>query len=125
MELQFRYKFYKDPKFTFLKSIGIKNIFQAFDAGDDIGFIGILHLYWMPDPTGTVTDIWESEWIDTPAEALALSQAISQNKLYDEEKVVRAHRKEIEVMAELEAMKQLREKARDEATEESNNFLWN
>ena len=125
MEMQFRYKFYKDPKFPFLKSIGIKNVFQAFDAGDEIGFIGILHLYWMPDPTGTVTDIWESEWIDTPHEGVALAKAVSQNKLYDEEKVVRAHQKAILEIAEAEGMRQLREKARDEATEDSKNFLWN
>jgi len=125
MEMQFRYKFYKDPKFPFLKSIGIKNVFQAFDAGDEIGFIGILHLYWMPDPTGTVTDIWESEWIDTPHEGVALAKAVSQNKLYDEEKLVRSHMEENAKMAELEAMRQLREKARDQATEDSKNVLWN
>ena len=125
MELQFRYKFYKDPKFPFLKSIGIKHVFQAFDAGDDIGFIGILHLWWVKDSTGTVTDIWESEWIDTPHEGMALAKAVSQNKLYDEEKVVRAHMKEIAKMAEVEGMRQLREKARDDATEESEKVLWN
>ena len=125
MELQFRYKFYKDPKFPFLKSIGIKHVFQAFDAGDDIGFIGILHLWWVKDSTGTVTDIWESEWIDTPHEGMALAKAVSQNKLYDEEKVVLAHMKEIAKMAEIEGMKQLREKSRKDATEESEKVLWN
>lgn len=137
VELQFRYKFYKDPKFSFLKSIGIKNVFQAFDAGDDIGFIGILHLYWMPDPTGIVsapegfsrdrvtTGVWESEWIDTPQEGIELALSFSQNKLYDEEKLMAFHQQEILRMAELEALRQLREKARDAATEQSKNVLWN
>jgi hypothetical protein len=137
MELQFRYKFYKDPKFPFLQSMGIKHIIQGFDAGDDVGFIGTLHLWWESDPTGTVsapegfsrdsvaTGVWESEWIDTPAEALALAVSIRQNKNYDEEKLMMGHMKEIQKIAELEAMRQLREKARDEATKESENVLWN
>ena len=125
MEMQFRYKFYKDPKFPFLKSMGIKHVIQGFDAGDDIGFIGMLHLWWVKDSTGTVTDIWESEWIDTPQEGIALAKALAQNKLYDEEKLVRAHMKEIQKMAEKEGMKQLREKSRKDATEESEKVLWN
>jgi hypothetical protein len=125
MELQFRYKFYKDPKFPFLQSIGIKHIIQGFDAGDDVGFIGTLHLWWVSDPTGTVTGIWESEWIDTPREAVELAISIRQDKLYDEEKLVAAHKKEIEKMAEEEAMRQLREKAREQAEQESEKVLWN
>jgi len=137
MELQFRYKFYKDPKFPFLKSIGIKHVFQTFDAGDDIGFIGILHMWWVSDPTGTVsapegysrdsvaTGIWESEWIDTPHEGVALAKAVTQNKLYDEDKLIWAHAEEIQKLAQKKAMLQIREKARKDATEESKNFLWN
>ena len=125
-EMQFRYKFYRDPKFPFLKSIGIKHVIQGFEhPHEDVGFVGILHLWWVPDPTGTVTDIWESEWIDTPHEGMALAKAVSQNKLYDEEKVVLAHMKEIAKMAEVEGMRQLREKARVDATEESEKVLWN
>ena len=123
MELQFRYKFYKDPKFPFLQSMGIKHVVQGFDAGDDIGFIGMLHLWWVADPTHTVIGIWESEWIDTPQEAVALAISFKKNLLYDEEKVVAAHMKEIQKMAEIEGMKQLREKARDDATEESEKVL--
>lgn len=125
MELQFRYKFYKDPKFPFLKSMGIKHVIQGFDAGDDVGFIGTLHLWWVSDPTGTVTDIWESEWLDTPQEAIELAISIRQNKLYDEEKLVQSHKKAIAELAEMEAMRQLREKARKVAEEESEKVLWN
>jgi len=44
-EMQFRYKFYRDPKFPFLKSIGIKHVIQGFEhPSDEVGFIGMLHL---------------------------------------------------------------------------------
>ena len=125
MEMQFRYKFYKDPKFPFLKSLGIKHVIQGFDAGDDVGFIGTLHLWWVSDPTGTVTDIWESEWIDTPHEGIELAKALSKNRVYDEEKLVQTHMKEIQKMAEEEAMKKLREKSREQAEEESYTVLLN
>tara|TARA_B100000809_G_C14669620_1_gene362726 strand:+ start:61 stop:498 length:438 start_codon:yes stop_codon:yes gene_type:complete len=125
MELQFRYKFYKDPKFPFLQSIGIKHVIQGFDAGDDVGFIGMLHLWWVSDPTGTVTGIWESEWIGSPHEGIALAHALSQNRIYDEEKLIQSHQEAMQKIAHKEAMKQLREKAREEATEESEKVLWN
>tara|TARA_B100001179_G_scaffold43629_1_gene28851 strand:+ start:611 stop:1048 length:438 start_codon:yes stop_codon:yes gene_type:complete len=125
MELQFRYKFYKDPKFPFLQSLGIKHIIQGFDAGDDVGFIGTLHLWWVSDPTGTVTGIWESEWIDTPREAVELAISFKKNLLYDEEKLVQSHKKAIAEMAEKDAMRQLREKAREQAEQESEKVLWN
>ena len=125
MELQFRYKFYKDPKFPFLQSIGIKHIIQGFDAGDDVGFIGTLHLWWVSDPTGTVTGIWESEWIDTPREAVELAISFKKNLLYDENKLIQSHQQAIQKMAEKDAMRQLREKAREQAEEESKTVLWN
>jgi len=125
MEIQFRYKFYKDPKFIFLPSLGIKHVFQTFDAGDDIGFIGILHLWWVPQKNKNFAHIWESEWIDSPIEGVRLAKAVSQNKLHDEDKLVASHRKEIQKMAEVEAMKELREKSRKIAEEESKNYLWN
>lgn len=125
MEIQFRYKFYKDPKFPFLKSLGIKNILQGFDAGDEVGFIGTLHLWWVADPTGTVTDIWESEWIDTPKEAIFLAQEIQKNKLYNEEKLVEIHNNEIKMMAERKANLLYREKIREEEEEKSKTVLWN
>ncbi len=125
MEMQFRYKFYKDPKFPFLQSLGIKHVVQGFDAGDDIGFIGMLHLWWVADPTGTVTGIWESEWIDTPREAVELAISFKKNLLYDEEKLVQSHKKAIAEMAEKDAMRQLREKAREQAEQESEKVLWN
>jgi len=125
MELQFRYKFYKDPKFPFLQSIGIKHVIQGFDAGDDVGFIGLLHLWWVADPTRTVIGIWESEWLDDPLEAIELAQSFDNDRLYDEAKLVQSHKEAIQKIAEKEAMRQMREKVRGEETEKSEKVLWN
>jgi|TARA_B110000116_G_scaffold174066_1_gene150557 hypothetical protein len=124
MELQFRYKFYKDPKFPFLQSIGIKHVVQVFDGGDEIGFIGILHLWWVPS-TNSDIGLWKSEWIDTPQEGIELAASFKKDLLYDEDKLMAFHQKEILKMAEEKALLELREKARDAATEQSKNVLWN
>ena len=60
LEMQFRYTFYKDPKFAFLQSLGIKNVFQTF-ASDETGVIGTLHLYWTPEDSG-ITYADEKAW---------------------------------------------------------------
>ena len=127
MEMQFRYKFYKEPQFLFLQSLGIKHVIQGFDAGDDIGFIGMLHLWWMPDPTGTVTGIWESEWINTPQEGVALAQKIGEDLhlLYDIGKLEQVSKQYIQKLAEKEMMKQIQSKIEKEEEEESNTVLWN
>ena len=127
MEIQFRYKFYKEAQFPFLQSLGIKHILQAFDAGDDIGFIGMLHLWWVSDPTGTVTGIWESEWFNTPQEGVALAQKIDQDlrKIYNIEKLEQTQMQYIHSMAEKEMMKQIQAKIMKEEEEESKTVLWN
>ena len=127
MEMQFRYKFYKEPQFLFLQSLGIKHVIQGFDAGDDIGFIGILHLWWVPDPTGTVTGIWESEWINTPQEGVALAQKIGEDLhlLYDIGKLEQVSKQYIQKLAEKEMMKQIQSKIEKEEEEESKTVLWN
>ena len=126
MEMQFRFKFYKDTKFPFLKSIGIKHVIQGFEhPSDEVGFIGMLHLWWVPDPTGTVTDIWESEWLDTPHEGIALAQSLDNNRMFDVGKLVQAHAKAIHNIAEQEVMKQIQDKIRKEEEEESKTVLWN
>ena len=126
MEMQFRYKFYKDPKFPFLQSIGIKHVIQGFEhPSDEVGFIGILHLWWVSDPTGTVTGIWESEWLDTPHEGIALAQALDKTRVYDVEKLVQTHTQAIHNIAEREVMKQIQAKIEKEEEEESKTVLWN
>ena len=127
MEIQFRYKFYQDPKFPFLQSIGIKHVIQGFDAGNDVGFIGMLHLWWVSDPTGTVTGIWESEWINTPQEGVALAQKIGEDLhlLYDIGKLEQVSKQYIQKLAEKEMMKQIQSKIEKEEEEESKTVLWN
>ncbi len=125
-ELQFRYKFYRDPKFPFLKSIGIGHVIQGFEhPHEDVGFIGMLHLWWVPDPTGTVTDIWESEWLDTPHEGIALAQTLDKNRPYDVHKLEEIAHNYAQKIAEKEVIKQIQEKIRQEEEEESNTVLWN
>tara|TARA_Y100001949_G_scaffold18209_1_gene12947 strand:- start:7 stop:426 length:420 start_codon:yes stop_codon:yes gene_type:complete len=126
METQFRYKFYKDPKFPFLQSIGIKHVIQGFEhPHEEVGFLGMLHLWWVPDPTGTVLGIWESEWLDTPHEGLALAQTLDTNRIYDVHKLEEVAHNHAQKMAEKEVMKQIQAKIRQEEEEESKTVLWN
>ena len=60
MEVQFRHQLYKKPEFTFLPSLGVRDIFQGF-GNDELGFIGFLHLKW-------IRKEWRSIWYDTPEE---------------------------------------------------------
>ena len=125
-EMQFRYKFYRDPKFPFLKSIGIKHVIQGFEhPHEDVGFIGMLHLWWVPDPTGTVTDIWESEWLDTPQEGIALAQMLDTHRIFDIKKLEQIHHQTVQQLAEKEVMKQIQDKIEKEQEEESKTVLWN
>ena len=41
LEQQFRFKLYQDPKFPFLPAMGLKHLFQSFDAKEH-GYIGTL-----------------------------------------------------------------------------------
>ena len=78
VEQQFRYKFYKDPKYPFLPAMGIKHIFQGFDAQED-GYVGTLHL-WYTNESGElsyhtkdkefISGYWKSRWIDDAVEAV-------------------------------------------------------
>ena len=98
METQFRYKFYQDVQFPYLHSLGIRHVLQGF-GNEEVGFIGILHLWWVNEDSGIVYDnpkkwpvaikgIWKSEWLNHPQEAIALAQKIQDKKPYDEEKLV-------------------------------------
>ena len=98
METQFRYKFYNSTEFPFLQSIGINHIIQGFEAPDEMGFIGVLHLWWTPDESGIVYDkprkfkaigTWNGEWLDRPEEAIELAIQIQKNRPYDENKLIR------------------------------------
>ena len=51
LEQQYRFKFYQDPKYPFLPAMGIKHIFQGFDAQED-GYVGSLHLWYTNEGVG-------------------------------------------------------------------------
>jgi len=77
------------------------------------------------DPTGTVTGIWESEWLDTPHEGIALAQSLDNNRMFDVGKLVRTHTQAIHDIAEQEVRKQIQAKIEKEEEEESKTVLWN
>ena len=146
MEVQFRYKFYQDVQFPYLQSLGIRNVLQGF-GNEDVGFIGVLHLWWVNEDNGIVYDnprkcpvqikgVWKSEWLNYPQDALALAKKIQDKKLYDEDKLVQIHQNHIRQMtekrAEEEIIRQIREKQgiespSDEDVEEEAKkvILWN
>ena len=89
METQFRYKFYNSTEFPFLQSMGVRHILQGFEAPPQIGFIGMLHLWWTPEESGIVyknprtivaKGTWKSEWFDSPEDAVEIAQQILAEK---------------------------------------------
>ncbi len=64
LEMQFRHQFYKDPKFPFLQSVGIKDVFQSF-ASEEFGDIGTLRLYYDHKE-------WKAQWFDSHEDALEI-----------------------------------------------------
>jgi len=97
METQFRYKFYNTTEFPFLQSIGVNHIIQGFEAPDELGYIGALHLWWAPDESDIVYDkprkfkvigTWHGEWLDRPEDAIKLAMQIQESKPYDENKLI-------------------------------------
>ena len=141
MEVQFRYKLYNDTQFPYLQSLGIKNILQAF-GNEEIGFIGILHLWWVNEDNNIVYDkpretpvkikgIWKSEWLNDPKEAVALAQKLEDEKPFDENKLVQIQqnyvKQMIEKRAEKEIIKQIHEKQQEEQLTEEipKKILWN
>ena len=142
MEVQFRYRLYNDTQFPYLQSLGIRNILQGF-GNEDVGFIGILHLWWVNEDNNIVYDnprkcpvqikgVWKSEWLDDPKDAVAIAQKLEDEKLYDESKLIQIHQNHVksvmEKRAKKEMMKQIREKQEEEellSGEIPENILWN
>jgi len=129
MEVQFRHKFYQDIQFPYYHSLGIKNIFQSF-ASEEVGFIGMLHLWWVNEDSGIVYDnprkgqvvikgIWKSEWFNTAAEGMAAVQKITKEKIYDEEKLVSAAHNYIIQKTEEKAKKEMERLLREQQGIES------
>ena len=136
LEQQFRYKLYQDPKFPFLHSMGLKHLFQSFDAQED-GYIGTLHLWWSNEsgePSYHTKDKhfisggWYSEWIDDATKAVELAMECEKKNNPYAEKLMRAFVKEQERQLEISAKKKLEERYKKnmkEMEEESKTVLWN
>ena len=136
LEQQFRYKLYKDPKFPFLHSMGIRHLFQSFDAQED-GYIGTLHLWWSNEsgePSHHSKDKhfisggWYGEWIDDATKAVELAMECEKKDNPYAEKLIEVHRKEAELQSEKLAKKMLDKRFKEqmeEMVEESKTVLWN
>ena len=136
LEQQFRYKLYQDPKFPFLHSMGLKHLFQSFDAQED-GYIGTLHLWWSNEsgePSYHTKDKhfisggWYSEWIDDATKAVELAMECEKKNNPYAEKLMRAFVKEQERQSEIQARKLLEKRFKKDmqkAEEESKTVLWN
>ena len=135
LEQQYRYKFYQDPKYPFLPAMGIKHIFQGFDAQED-GYVGTLHL-WYTNESGElsyhtkdkefVSGHWKAEWIDDAADAIELAIELErQDGLYSE-KLTKIHLDHIEAYSIKLAQELLEKKFKKkikELEEESEEVLW-
>ena len=136
LEQQYRYKFYQDPKYPFLPAMGIKHIFQGFDAQED-GYVGTLHL-WYTNESGElsyhtknkefISGHWKAEWIDDAADAIELAIELErQDGLYSE-KLTKIHLDHIEAYSIKLAQELLEKKFKKkmkELEEESEEVLWN
>ena len=136
LEQQFRFKLYQDPKFPFLPAMGLKHLFQSFEA-EETGYIGTLHLtwtnedgepsYWTKDKH-FVSGFWKADWIDDPVEAIQEAiECEKKNNPYSEA-LIRAQVKEATLQSEEQARKLLEKRFRKDmkkAEEESKTVLWN
>ena len=136
LEQQFRYKFYKEPKYPFLPAMGIKHIFQGFDAQED-GYMGTLHLWYTNESGETsyhtkdknfISGYWKSRWIDDATEAVELAIDLEREDGLYSEKLTQVHLKYMAEFSEKIAKKLLDKKFKKqmkELEEESKTVLWN
>ena len=135
LEMQFRYKFYQDTVFPYYQSLGIRDVFQGF-GNDEEGFIGMLHLWWVPEDSNIHYDnpkkwpvkiigVWKGEWFDTPEEGIALADKIEQdrNKVYDTQKLIEIARAHNQKMVEKQFKAQVKEIIEEEIPKKK--ILWN
>ena len=135
LEQQYRYKFYRDPKYPFLPAMGIKHIFQGFDAQED-GYVGTLHL-WYTNESGElsyhtkdkefISGYWKSRWIDDAVEAVEAAIELEREEGSLSEKLTQIHLEHIEAYSVKLAQELLEKKFKKkmkELEEESETFLW-
>jgi len=113
METQFRYKFYKSPEFPFLPSMGIRHIFQGFEAKEEeLGFIGMLHLWWTNEDSGIKYDNpryfvkgpWHGEWFDRPEDGIQRAIQVQEEiTFWDQNKLLQVHHEYLNELRKKEA----------------------
>ena len=137
LEMQFRYKFYQDTVFPYLQSLGIRDVFQGF-GNDEMGFIGMLHLWWVPEESNIHYDnpkefpvkilgVWKAEWFDTPQEGLKLAEKIENDKPFNMGKIMEMHRRYQEELKQIHMKNLMEERSMKEDIEEEAKkvVLWN
>jgi len=115
--------------------MGIQDVFQGF-GNDEEGFIGMLHLWWVPEDSNIHYDnpkkwpvkiigVWKGEWFDTPEEGIALADKIEQdrNKVYDTQKLIKIAIEYNKSVMEKQIKSQIEEKMESELQEKK--ILWN
>ena len=124
METQFRYKFYKSPEFPFLPAMGIRHVFQGFEHKEELGFIGMLHLWWTNEDSGIKYDnpkyfakgTWHGEWFDRPEDGIKRAiQAQKENTFWDENKLLQVHLEFHNELRKREAEKKFNEETEEMA----------
>ena len=113
METQFRYKFYRSTEFPFLPSMGIRHIFQGFEAKEEeLGFIGMLHLWWTNEDDGIKYDnpkyfvkgIWHGEWFDSPEDGIKRAIQVQEEiTFWDQNKLLQVHHEYLNELRKKEA----------------------
>lgn len=87
-EMNFRYSLYKDVKFPYMHSIGIKDIFQSF-ANEEKN-VGVIHLSYRKGENGKM--YWHSSWLDRPEQAIELAMEIHKEHPCDDQKLMQGVR---------------------------------
>ncbi len=127
MNIQFRYKLYRDPVFPFLPSLGVDHIIQGFENKEEDEFVGVLHL-WYENTSGEpsyhtkdkhfVAGIWKHEWYDQPIDAYHLARYIQYKRPYDEDKIVQVILKHAQKVAAKKVEKIIKENIEEEIDDE-------
>ena len=124
METQFRYKFYKSPEFPFLPSMGLRHIFQGFEAKEEeLGFIGMLHLWWTNEDSGieydnprySVKGTWHGEWFDKPEDGIIRAIQVQKEAIYDTSKLWHIHYEYHQALLKKEAEDEFNDETKEEA----------
>ena len=123
METQFRYKSYKSPEFPFLPSMGIRHVFQGFEAKEEeLGFIGMLHLWWTNEDDGIKYDnpkyfvkgTWHGEWFDRPEDGIKRAIQVQEEiTFWDQNKLLQVHHEYLNELRKSEAEKKFIEESEE------------